>query len=82
MSADEPWTRAEVESPCTKVCVIHPDARICIGCRRTLDEIAGWSRMTGDERRAVVAALPGRAGQLAGARRGGRSGRLARRRQD
>ncbi len=56
---------ATVTSPCIKVCVVHPEARICIGCHRTLDEIAGWTRMTEAERAAVVADLPGRAARLA-----------------
>ena len=59
--SDEIWSRAEVESPCTKVCVIHPGARICVGCLRTGDEIAGWSTMTPETRREIMAALPGRA---------------------
>ena len=57
---DDIWTRAEVESPCNKVCVIHPGARICVGCFRTGDEIASWARMSPDARRAVIAALPAR----------------------
>ncbi len=82
MSGDAPWSRAEVESPCVNVCVIHPEARLCIGCRRSIDEIAAWSRMTPDERRAVIADLPARTGRLDGTRRGGRAGRLARRNRD
>jgi predicted Fe-S protein YdhL (DUF1289 family) len=71
------WRRDEVQSPCVKVCVVHPEARLCVGCLRSLDEIAGWSRMTSDQRRAVMAELPGRAGQVT-QRRGGRAGRMAR----
>jgi predicted Fe-S protein YdhL (DUF1289 family) len=33
---------------------------LCAGCFRTLDEIAAWSRLSDDERRAVLAALPSR----------------------
>lgn len=62
--SDDVWTRAEVESPCTKVCVIHPGARICVGCLRSGDEIAGWSGMSPDARRAIMAALPARQGLL------------------
>lgn len=74
--SDEIWKRAEIESPCVKICVVHPQARLCVGCHRTLDEIAGWSRMAPEERRRVMAELPGRAGQLR-QRRGGRAARLA-----
>ncbi len=74
---DEVWTRKEVESPCVKICVVHPAARICTGCLRTIDEIAEWSRMTPERRREVMGELPGRRGQLA-QRRGGRAARLKR----
>ena len=73
--SDEVWKRDEIESPCTKVCVLHPQARICLGCYRTGIEIAGWGRMTRDERRVIMDALPDRKSLLPG-RRGGRKGRL------
>lgn len=69
------WQRSEIDSPCVKVCVIHPQARICVGCLRTGDEIAIWSRMTPDARRKIMAELPARR-PLLGQRRGGRAARL------
>lgn len=75
--SDQIWTRDEVESPCIKICVVHPEARLCTGCLRSIDEIGRWSRMSSDERREVMAALPDRAGQIS-KRRGGRAARLAR----
>lgn len=74
---DDIWRRDEIESPCIKVCVVHPTARICTGCLRTIDEITAWSRMPPEDRRVVMAALPGRKALLQ-KRRGGRAGRLAR----
>lgn len=71
---DEVWRREEIASPCTKVCMIHPEARICVGCYRTAGEITGWVRMGAEARAAVMAELPDRAGLLA-KRRGGRRGR-------
>lgn len=76
--SDEVRRRAPVASPCIKVCVIHPETQLCTGCLRTLDEIAGWGRMTDVERAAIMSALPDRA-PLLQTRRGGRAGRLARR---
>ncbi len=73
--SDEVWKRPEVDSPCIKVCVVHPTERICVGCYRSIDEIAGWGRMSVEERRAVMAELPARAPRLR-QRRGGRSARL------
>lgn len=70
------WQREEPASPCVKVCMIHPATGLCLGCARTMEEIAAWSRMTPEARRAVLAALPER--KVAPGRRGGRAGRLAR----
>lgn len=75
--SDAVWRRDEIESPCVKICMIHPEARICIGCHRTGEEIARWSRMDPGERRAIMEALPARKDQLPG-RRGGRAARLRR----
>jgi len=80
-SSDRVWKRQEAESPCIKVCIVHPEARICTGCHRTLDEIAAWSRLSADERRTIIAELPARAGLLR-QRRGGRAGRRDRRGQE
>jgi predicted Fe-S protein YdhL (DUF1289 family) len=74
---DTVWTRDEIESPCIKVCVVHPEARICTGCLRSIDEIGRWSRMSPQERRDVMEALPDRASLLK-KRRGGRAARLNR----
>ncbi|MBC7157778.1 MAG: DUF1289 domain-containing protein [Rhodobacteraceae bacterium] len=68
------WRRDEIASPCVKVCVVHPEARLCVGCLRSIDEIATWSRMSPDERAAILADLPSRAPLIA-RRRGGRAGR-------
>jgi predicted Fe-S protein YdhL (DUF1289 family) len=69
------WRRDEIESPCVRLCVLHPETRVCLGCRRSLDEIGRWSRMTPEERRAIIADLPSRMPQQL--RRGGRAARLA-----
>lgn len=75
LSTDRIWMRDEIDSPCVKICVIHPRAGICAGCYRTLDEIAEWSVMGAEGRARVMAALPDRAGSLK-KRRGGREARL------
>lgn len=75
--ADEVWKRDEVESPCINVCLVHPEARICTGCYRSIEEIGAWSRLSPEARRAVMADLPERAGLLK-QRRGGRTARLKR----
>lgn len=67
--------RDEVQSPCVKLCVVHPEERICVGCFRTIEEISTWSRLTPEARTAIMAELPSRAPRLS-KRRGGRMGRL------
>ncbi|WP_342075306.1 DUF1289 domain-containing protein [Yoonia sp. SS1-5] len=74
VDTDAIWQRDEIESPCVKICVIHPQSRLCAGCLRSIDEIGGWSRMSPDQRREVIDALPDRKG-LVSKRRGGRAGR-------
>jgi predicted Fe-S protein YdhL (DUF1289 family) len=49
-----------LETPCTSVCQIDPRSHLCFGCGRTIAEIAGWSGLTGAERRAIMAQLPER----------------------
>ncbi|WP_323764373.1 DUF1289 domain-containing protein [Marinovum sp.] len=74
---DEVWKRDEIESPCVQICVIHPEARICAGCLRSIEEISRWSQMATEERRAIMEELPHRRGHLK-KRRGGRAARLGR----
>jgi predicted Fe-S protein YdhL (DUF1289 family) len=66
-----------IETPCVKVCVIEPESGLCIGCLRRRDEIAAWSGLSPEARRAIVAELPARAPRLS-RRKGGRAGRLGR----
>lgn len=72
---DDLWKRDEVESPCIKICVVHPTERLCTGCLRSIDEIGAWSKMSNEARAALMAELPSRADRLK-KRRGGRNARL------
>lgn len=74
---DDVWMRDEIDSPCIKLCVVHPEERLCVGCYRTIEEISHWSRFTPAERAVIMADLPERAPRLV-KRRGGRMGRLDR----
>ena len=56
---------------------MHPEARICTGCYRSIDEIGTWSRMSPEERAAIMQELPDRAALLK-KRRGGRTARITR----
>lgn len=44
-----------VPSPCVGICRLTPDGQACLGCHRTMAEIADWSRADDDTRRAVWA---------------------------
>lgn len=57
---DAVWRRQEIESPCVKICMLHPATGYCVGCGRTGDEIAGWTRFTTEQRAAIRGLLPGR----------------------
>ena len=49
-----------VESPCKNICRMHEPSGHCVGCGRTIDEIALWSVLDDDDKRAVWALLPQR----------------------
>jgi predicted Fe-S protein YdhL (DUF1289 family) len=44
---------ATIPSPCNSVCRMDPHTRWCLGCQRTLDEIAAWSTMQDADKRRV-----------------------------
>ena len=49
-----------IASPCINVCVLDAEGRRCLGCGRTIEEIAGWGAMDESEKARVVARLPRR----------------------
>jgi uncharacterized protein len=55
-----------IESPCVKICTLDARSGLCLGCGRTIDEIARWSAMGAAERSRVMSELPWR---LAASRR-------------
>lgn len=42
-------------SPCDKTCRLHNDR--CVGCKRTRQEIAQWSRMNETDRNKIIKQL-------------------------
>ena len=46
-----------MKSPCIKVCQMDPARGLCLGCQRTLDEIARWGGMSDAERETILAEL-------------------------
>jgi uncharacterized protein len=57
---------ADIETPCNKVCAVDPISTLCVGCGRTIAEIAGWIGFTADERTRIMAELPQRLATLHG----------------
>ena len=49
-----------IATPCIKVCVVDGESGLCLGCQRTLHEVAAWMSYTDAERAAIMAELPGR----------------------
>ena len=46
-----------METPCVNVCLLDSETGLCVGCGRTIGEIAGWASMSDSERRAIMATL-------------------------
>jgi len=69
--SDDIWNRDEIQSPSVRICMIHPEAGICVGCYRTAEEITDWSRLPNKDRAALIEDLPNRAAYVR-KRRGGR----------
>jgi predicted Fe-S protein YdhL (DUF1289 family) len=42
-----------VPSPCVSVCRLDPASGLCVGCLRTLDEIAAWGTLADGAKRAI-----------------------------
>ena len=61
---------AAVSSPCIMVCTVDGKSGLCLGCYRTLQEIARWSRLPEPERQRLMEILPLRASRIDPALRG------------
>ena len=55
---------APIRTPCITVCVMDDESGLCLGCFRTLAEVATWSRMTPEARDATMAELPSRRARI------------------
>ena len=49
-----------VPSPCVSICELDASGHTCMGCFRTLDEIAAWRTLDAAEKRRILAELPAR----------------------
>jgi predicted Fe-S protein YdhL (DUF1289 family) len=53
---DAALSESPVPSPCIDICRLD-DRGLCVGCRRTIDEIAEWSRASEARRRQILSEL-------------------------
>ena len=60
VASDSPANARPMDTPCVKICTLDHASGLCLGCDRTIDEIARWSTMSKTERQRVVAELPAR----------------------
>jgi len=49
-----------IATPCIKVCVVDGESGLCLGCHRTLAEVARWTALEDGERASIMAELPAR----------------------
>ena len=75
MTGKDLWRRNEPDSPCVKICLIHPKERLCTGCLRSIEEISIWSQLSPEARKTLMQELPARQAAFH-KRQGGRGARL------
>ncbi|MDE0941161.1 MAG: DUF1289 domain-containing protein [Alphaproteobacteria bacterium] len=44
-------------SPCAGVCILHTETKLCLGCYRTIEEIAGWQEMSAPDQHRTMAEI-------------------------
>jgi len=52
------------DSPCIKLCQMDDAKRYCMGCMRTLNEIASWAGMSAEDKQKVLAMRELRMGEM------------------
>jgi len=47
-------------SPCINVCMLDQKSGLCMGCKRTVEEITHWTAYSDQERERIMRELPRR----------------------
>ena len=55
-----PMSAPDISTPCIKICVVDPVSALCLGCGRSIAEIAAWGDMSEAQLVAVMAGLDDR----------------------
>jgi predicted Fe-S protein YdhL (DUF1289 family) len=53
-----------LQTACVNICLLDSEMGLCVGCGRSIAEIAGWAAMSNAERSRIMAELPARKKQL------------------
>jgi predicted Fe-S protein YdhL (DUF1289 family) len=49
-----------IASPCINVCTLDANSGLCMGCKRTVEEITRWSHYSDEQRAEIMRQLPQR----------------------
>ncbi|MCY3986302.1 MAG: DUF1289 domain-containing protein [Candidatus Dadabacteria bacterium] len=50
----------KTNSPCNGICIMDEDTELCVGCLRTIEEIANWEEYSDEQRAEVLRKIVGR----------------------
>ena len=64
LDSPQPGPPKAIKTPCIQVCVIDGESGLCLGCYRTLPEVAGWAGLSDGERATIMVDLPARRGRI------------------
>lgn len=56
---------SQISTPRVNICIVDPARDLCVGCGRTLEEIAEWPKLSEEERQRIIATLHERLARLA-----------------
>lgn len=56
---------AMIQTPCVKICTLDARSGLCLGCGRTIGEIASWTSLSDAERARITAELADRLARFA-----------------
>lgn len=48
------------DSPCIDICQMDSESGLCVGCGRTIEEIANWSSYTNEKKKNILKQLKSR----------------------
>ena len=55
--APQPYAARRVMSPCKGICIMDAKSNLCIGCKRTIHEVARWPMIEDTERQQIIDSL-------------------------